>query len=400
MDTEQKVENGEQDPKILQQQDPVAFLQNFNLDAEVKAELIRLSQSGTIPLPDFEAFVLNRLCNLNKQHAVAAIQEIEKIAQCSKIEKVSMFFANIISCHQQTQEAETQGSFEVPEYSFYAPNPDHVNDLTTRSGYDIVVSTGQRKYGGPPPPSIWTEGMSKGKAELFIGSLHRDAFEPHIVPLIEEVEGATIYEVRLMMGYDGKSRGFAFVTFLEEDGAVRVRHALDQREFMGRKLHVNVSIPATRLFIGSIPKDKTKGQFEAELYENNVTKFKEVIMYEPLDAGRLEGHKNRGFVFVEFDSHVEAAHVKKNLLNRSITLFSRYYQNVDWADPINAPDESTMSTVKNLYVKGWSEVRTEAEIKALFEPYGALEKVKKINNYAFIHFMQRDNAITGTNRYK
>ena len=119
-------------------------------------------------------------------------------------------------------------------------------------------------------------------------------------------------------------------------------------------------------------------------------------MYEPLESGKAEGHKNRGFVFVEFESHMEAANIKKNLLNRSITLFNRYYQNVDWADPINSPDDNTMSTVKNLYVKGWSEMRTEAEIKALFEPYGALEKVKKINNYSFIHFIQRENAIKGT----
>lgn len=393
MDTETKTEqeNGQTE---VDTSDPVAFLQNFNLDDEVKAELLRVSNSGVMMVTELEAFVLNRLCNLNKSHGVSAIQELEKIASCSTIEKVSMFFANIISCHQQTQEAEASGSFEVPEYSFFAPNPDHINDLTNRSGYQLTVSTGQRKYGGPPPDSIWSDGMSKGKAELFIGSLNRDAFEPHIVPLIEEVDGATIYEVRLMMGYDGKSRGFAFVTFLEDDGAVKVKNALDQREFMGRKIHINVSIPATRLFVGSIPKDKTKEEFETELRENNVTTFKEVIMYDPLESAKVEQHQNRGFVFIEFDSHVEAASVKKNLLNRSITLFGRYYQNVDWADPINSPDESTMSTVKNLYVKGWSEARTEAEIKALFEPYGALEKVKKINNYAFIHFMQRDNALT------
>ena len=118
-------------------------------------------------------------------------------------------------------------------------------------------------------------------------------------------------------------------------------------------------------------------------------------MYEPLDTGRAEGQQNRGFVFVEFESHMEAAHVKKNLLNRTITLFNRYYQNVDWADPINTPDDSTMATVKNLYVKGWTEARTETEIKAMFEPFGALEKVKKINNYSFVHFMQRENALKG-----
>ena len=69
-------------------------------------------------------------------------------------------------------------------------------------------------------------------------------------------------------------------------------------------------------------------------------------MYEPLDSQKAEGHLNRGFVFVEFESHMEAAQVKKNLLNRTITLFNRYYQNVDWADPINSPDENTMATVK------------------------------------------------------
>ena len=47
MDTE-KVENGGPIHQTIgqQHQDPVAFLQNFNLDAEVKAELIRISQSG------------------------------------------------------------------------------------------------------------------------------------------------------------------------------------------------------------------------------------------------------------------------------------------------------------------------------------------------------------------
>ena len=35
--------------------------------------------------------------------------------------------------------------------------------------------------------------------------------------------------------------------------------------------------------------------------------------------------------------------LKKNLLNRSLALFGRYYQNVDWADPENTPDDNVMS---------------------------------------------------------
>ena len=88
-----------------------------------------------------------------------------------------------------------------------------------------------------------------------------------------------------MMGYDGKSRGFAFVSFVEDGAAQRCKALLDTKvekfkywralktfkQFMEKKLHVNVSIPATRLFIGSIPKDKTKQQFEEELTNNGVS---------------------------------------------------------------------------------------------------------------------------------
>ena len=55
--------------------------------------------------------------------------------------------------------------------------------------------------------SVW-DGHSKGRGECFLGSLNRDAFEPQIIPLLEEIEGTTIYEVRLMMGYDGKERAY------------------------------------------------------------------------------------------------------------------------------------------------------------------------------------------------
>ena len=49
--------------------------------------------------------------------------------------------------------------------------------------------------------------------------------------------------------------------------------------------------------------------------------------------------------------------------------------------------------VKNVYAVGWCETRTEEEITQLFEPFGLVEKVKKINNYAFVHFSTRDQAM-------
>ena len=45
---------------------------------------------------------------------------------------------------------------------------------------------------------------------------------------------------------------------------------------------------------------------------------------------------------------------------------------------------------------GWSETRTEEQIKELFTPFGEVEKVKKIGNYSFVHYTEREHALQGT----
>ena len=66
---------------------------------------------------------------------------------------------------------------------------------------------------------------------------------------------------------------------------------------------------------------------------------------------------------------------------------------VDWADPQEEPDEETMSKVKVLYVRNLSSDVSENELKELFEEYGPVERVKKIKDYAFVHFKHRHCAI-------
>ena len=88
----------------------------------------------------------------------------------------------------------------------------------------------------------------------------------------------------IIAGYDGKSRGFAFCTFIEEDGCKKCKEKLDGYEFMGKKMVVNISTPATRLFVGSIPKDKTKEEFETEFKRigvDNVSVFYFIQVRDP-----------------------------------------------------------------------------------------------------------------------
>lgn len=66
---------------------------------------------------------------------------------------------------------------------------------------------------------------------------------------------------------------------------------------------------------------------------------------------------------------------------------------VDWADPQEEPDESTMSKVKVLYVRNLTQEISEEKLKESFEQYGKVERVKKIKDYAFVHFEDRDHAV-------
>ena len=46
-----------------------------------------------------------------------------------------------------------------------------------------------------------------------------------------------------------------------------------------------------------------------------------------------------------------------------------------------------------MYVKGLSGSVTEEILKDRFSPYGAIDNVKKLKDYAFVHFQQREDAL-------
>lgn len=56
-----------------------------------------------------------------------------------------------------------------------------------------------------------------------------------------------------------------------------------------------------------------------------------------------------------------------------------------------------MATVKVLYVRGLLPDVTEENIKEKFEPYGKLDRVRKLKDYAFVHFAERDEAMQALN---
>ncbi|XP_005530786.1 PREDICTED: APOBEC1 complementation factor isoform X2 [Pseudopodoces humilis] len=258
--------------------------------------------------------------------------------------------------------------------------------LIQRTGYNLIQANGQRKYGGPPPG--WDGPPPERGCEIFIGKLPRDLFEDELIPLCEKI--GKIYEMRMMMDFNGNNRGYAFVTFSNKQEAKNAIKTLNNYEIRnGRLLGVCASVDNCRLFVGGIPKTKKREEILAEM--KKVTDgVVDVIVY-PSAADKT---KNRGFAFVEYENHRAAAMARRKLLPGRIQLWGHPIA-VDWAEPEVEVDEDTMSSVKILYVRNLMLSTTEETIEKEFSSIkpGAVERVKKIRDYAFVHFNKREHAV-------
>ncbi|XP_071360316.1 RNA-binding protein 47 isoform X5 [Trachinotus anak] len=277
------------------------------------------------------------------------------------------------------------GQINIPEGVAGAPNEAALVALMERTGYSMVQENGQRKYG--PPPG-WNSPSPPRGCEIFVGKIPRDVYEDELVPVFESV--GRIYEMRLMMDFDGKNRGYAFVMYTEKHEAKRAVRELNNYEVRpGRLLGVCSSVDNCRLFIGGIPKTKKREEILEE-----VSKVTEGVLDVIVYASAADKMKNRGFAFVEYESHRAAAMARRKLMPGRIQLWGHQIA-VDWAEPEVDVDEDVMETVKILYVRNLMMETSEETIRQVFSQWnpGCVERVKKIRDYAFVHFTSREDAV-------
>ncbi|XP_072920075.1 probable RNA-binding protein 46 [Hemitrygon akajei] len=262
--------------------------------------------------------------------------------------------------------------------------------LMEQTGYTMIQENGQRKFGGPPPG--WEGPPPPRGCEVFVGKIPRDMYEDELVPVFQRA--GKIYEFRLMMEFSGENRGYAFVMYTtreESQNAIKMLNNFEIRP--GKFIGVCVSLDNCRLFIGAIPKERKKEEILEEM--KKVTEgVVDVIVY----PSATDKTKNRGFAFVEYESHRAAAMARRKLIPGTFQLWGHTIQ-VDWADPEKEVDEETMQKVKVLYVRNLMISTTEEAIKMEFNKIkpGAVERVKKLRDYAFVHFFDRDDAVTAMN---
>ncbi|KAK4471856.1 hypothetical protein MN116_004611 [Schistosoma mekongi] len=264
---------------------------------------------------------------------------------------------------------------------------DVIDNLCEHKKYTYVQENGQRRYG---PPLNWQCEAPPRGCEVFIGKIPRDCFEDELIPIFEQI--GPIYMFRLMMELNGINRGFGFCVYTNKEDTKRAVQELNNYEIRkGKTIGVCLSVDNCRLFVGGIPKNKTREEILSEM--RRVTEgVKDVISYPSV----TDKTKNRGFAFIEYGSHKAAAMARRKLLPGHIHLWGHQIA-VDWAEPEREVNEDIMSKVKILYVRNLMLSTTEESlrdsfIKAAGGDPNSVERVKKISDYAFIHFREREQA--------
>lgn len=224
--------------------------------------------------------------------------------------------------------------------------------------------------------------------ELFIGKLPKDCNEEIVFPILAEC--GRVHEFRVMMDFDNINRGFAFVTYCNKNDASNAISKMNNYQISeGKFLGVCRSVDNRRLFVGGLMKNKNEHDILSEMKRISTGVVKVISYRSVLDKG-----KNRGFAFVEYESHKMAAMARRKLIEAKPTLWGRQIA-VDWAEPEIDIDDEIMSKVKNLYVRNLMAETTEETLELFFgnvTGVQTIERIKKIKDYAFIHFNTRENA--------
>lgn len=181
-------------------------------------------------------------------------------------------------------------------------------------------------------------------SEIYVKFIPRDSSVYELFSYFSKV--GEIFQIRLMMTENHlQNRGFAYVSYIKTSFAKEAIKKLHRQPFNLNNLSVQISLDNCRIFVGGIPIAKSKDEIWLELQKNGVQNLVDVIMYR---SYKNRAH-NRGFVFLEFQTHEDAAHFRSKYLNH-LQLWDRPLV-IDWSVPIPETDKDVMQTVSTYYTQ-------------------------------------------------
>lgn len=152
-----------------------------------------------------------------------------------------------------------------------------------------------------------------------------------------------IFQIRLMMTEDfNENRGYAYISYMNATMAHEALKKLNQKCFGGVNLSIEPSLNNCRIFVGGVPVTKTKDEVWQQLQKKGINVV-DVIMYRSY----TQRAHNRGFVFVEFKTHEDAARFRAKYIN-NLKLWDIPLV-IDWSVPIPEVDKEIMKNVSSIH---------------------------------------------------
>lgn len=210
---------------------PLPTLKNLldhGLDGRLAARLEKLFTSTKLSMSDLDDRAVEALKEFgNVDGAICVLNEFEE-SNLEHVTNKSAFLCGLMKTHRQKEKAhkKTEVSHssnssgkDQPINGAGHPGPDEgkLKAILERTGYTLDVTSGQRKFGGPPPN--WDSAPPGPGCEVFVGKIPKEIFEDELVPLFEEC--GRIWDLRLMIDpLNGYNRGYAFITYCTKDEAL------------------------------------------------------------------------------------------------------------------------------------------------------------------------------------
>ncbi|XP_047348670.1 uncharacterized protein LOC124948705 isoform X1 [Vespa velutina] len=234
--------------------------------------------------------------------------------------------------------------------------------LVTDFNYSLTQINGQRKFG---PPLNWTGPAPGPGCEIFVGKIPRTLYEHDIYPIFSSV--GSIYEIRLMMDFSGRNRGYCFIMYTKPEDASRAVKELDRYEICrGHRIGVVTSINHCRLHIKQLPLDIEAETVVKRIYEIT-DDINEVAVYRNTNGSEC-------YALICYKTHRGAAMGRRRLVPEAGTLFPGGKIIIDWAHPNLYPsdvleecgtcDQDGNVTLKKTFIRS-TEMKLTSALKSL-----------------------------------
>ena len=124
-------------------------LVNQGLSVQVAQRVAAIFETGSLSPSELDDRALDALREFNEEGALEVLDQFGS-SDLSHVQNKSAFLCGVMKTYREKNRQKAQGHTPGAE-AVKGPNEEKIKELLDRTGYTLDITTGQRKYGGPPP---------------------------------------------------------------------------------------------------------------------------------------------------------------------------------------------------------------------------------------------------------